>query len=223
MHLTPNISYPLMIDRFHADASGYDCALLHGHLPDGADRFSADCGFVLVHLRLLSLRAAGALSEILAEINRFPAHADGCRSGAYCQQCKGCYGSHLGIQTSFARTAKFGYRRSAEATSKLAATVLQTPERLAALRGTRHRQLFCLHGLFAIDTMNYLALPFLLLFVCGYFWAGLPRFTRNTATSWNGSEPKKPFRRASEQWPSLRAAEYALSLNRLTKTALSVS
>jgi hypothetical protein len=26
--------------------------------------------------------------------------------------------------------------------------------------------------MFAIDTMNYLALPFLLLFVSGYFWAG---------------------------------------------------
>jgi hypothetical protein len=25
---------------------------------------------------------------------------------------------------------------------------------------------------FAIETMNYLAIPFLLLFVCGYFWAG---------------------------------------------------
>jgi hypothetical protein len=25
---------------------------------------------------------------------------------------------------------------------------------------------------FAIETMNYFALPFLLLFVCGYLWAG---------------------------------------------------
>jgi hypothetical protein len=25
---------------------------------------------------------------------------------------------------------------------------------------------------FAVDTLNYLAVPFLLLFVCGYYWAG---------------------------------------------------
>jgi hypothetical protein len=25
---------------------------------------------------------------------------------------------------------------------------------------------------FAIETLNYLAVPFLLLFVCGYYWAG---------------------------------------------------
>jgi hypothetical protein len=25
---------------------------------------------------------------------------------------------------------------------------------------------------FAIETYNFLAIPFLLLFVCGYFWAG---------------------------------------------------
>ena len=26
---------------------------------------------------------------------------------------------------------------------------------------------------FAIETLNFLAVPFLLLFVCGYFWAGI--------------------------------------------------
>lgn len=75
----------------------------------------------------------------------------------------------LGVQTSFVRTAKYA---------------TGSPDAKAAVSAYRARSgwlpyielaigtYFVFMVAFAIDTMNYLSLPFLMLFVCGYYWAG---------------------------------------------------
>jgi len=77
----------------------------------------------------------------------------------------------LGVETAFARTAKYG---SLAAAGK------------AKLKGAKYRrrsgwlpyaELACgtyFVGMvaYALDTFNYLTIPFLLLFVSGYYWAG---------------------------------------------------
>ena len=45
--------------------------------------------------------------------------------------------------------------------------------------------------IFAIDSYNYLAVPFILLFVCGYFWAGC-------TTLWEEYQGKVRWQRAQE-------------------------
>ena len=64
-HLTPNISYPLMIAGQRADAAGDDRAVLHGLVPDAADRPAADRGVVLVDFGVLRGRASRAVPEDL--------------------------------------------------------------------------------------------------------------------------------------------------------------
>jgi cellulose synthase/poly-beta-1,6-N-acetylglucosamine synthase-like glycosyltransferase len=74
----------------------------------------------------------------------------------------------LGVQTSFARTPKFG----TEGKAAVAAAYRRRSGWLPYLElaiGTY----FLLMVIFAIATYNLLSLPFLLLFVAGYYWAGL--------------------------------------------------
>ncbi len=76
----------------------------------------------------------------------------------------------LGIKSSFKRTAKY-----AIANNKVKATTAVYRRRsgwlpfLELAAGTYFVYMID----FAIDTYNFLAIPFLLLFVCGYYWAGL--------------------------------------------------
>ena len=50
---------------------------------------------------------------------------------------------------------------------------------------------------FAIDTFNFLAIPFLLLFVGGYYWAGF-------STLWQEYQGKLAFERARQGSPAWR-------------------
>ncbi len=75
----------------------------------------------------------------------------------------------LGIKSGFARTAKYaigsGKKKSDHAMYRRRSGLLPFLE-LAA--GT-----YFVYAIdFSIDMQNYLAVPFLLLFVCGYYWAG---------------------------------------------------
>ncbi len=81
MHLTPNISYPLMIAISMLMLPVMIVRFYMGVFQMVADRLPADCSVVLVYLCVLSVRAEGAVSENLVEIDRLPAHADGGRSG----------------------------------------------------------------------------------------------------------------------------------------------
>ena len=87
----PDAEYQLPDDDrgIDADAAGHDRALLYGHVPDGADRFPADRGVILVHFGLLPVRPESAISQILVEADRFSADADGGRRSAHGQQQQG--------------------------------------------------------------------------------------------------------------------------------------
>ncbi len=76
----------------------------------------------------------------------------------------------LGIRTSFVRTAKYavGQQRVQLGDLKYRRKSGILPYIEIAIGGY-----FLFMMYFAIDTFNYLALPFLALFVAGYFWAGL--------------------------------------------------
>ena len=168
MHLTPNISYPLMlivsmlmlpvmIVRFYMGV--FQMVLID--LPLIIASFWSISAFYLYAQRELypkswwksiaflpMLMAAGVALTI--------------------SNSKGVIEALLGIQTSFARTAKYA-----------------VGQQKLKIRPTAYRRKsgwlpyieFAIGGYFvymidfAIDTLNYFAIPFLLLFVCGYWWA----------------------------------------------------
>jgi hypothetical protein len=83
---------------------------------------------------------------------------------------KGVLEAIFGIQTSFARTAKFG-----SGTQKIKMAAPATYRRRSGWLPWIELAIgayFVLMIDFAIDTYNFFAIPFLLLFVCGYWWAG---------------------------------------------------
>jgi hypothetical protein len=79
---------------------------------------------------------------------------------------KGVIEALLGIQSSFARTAKYGSQKAKAQTAYKRKSGWLPYAELAI------GAYFVYMVDFAIETMNYFALPFLLLFVCGYLWAG---------------------------------------------------
>jgi cellulose synthase/poly-beta-1,6-N-acetylglucosamine synthase-like glycosyltransferase len=169
MHLTPNISYPLMlvismlmlpvmIVRFYMGV--FQMVLID--FPLIVASFWSISAFYLYAQRELypktwwksiaflpMLMAAGVALTI--------------------SNTKGVLEALLGIKTSFARTAKY-----AIGTEKVKIKSRAYRRRSGFLPfielaiGTYFLYMID----FAVDTSNLLAIPFLLLFVCGYYWAG---------------------------------------------------
>ncbi len=188
-HLTPNISYPLMIAvsvlmlpvmivRFYQ--GWLEMVLID--LPLIAASFWSISAFYMVAHRVLfpktwkrgflflpALMAAGVALTII--------------------NSRAVIEALVGYQTEFARTAKYAIGD-------------QQPVRL---KETRYRRrsgwlpyaeiasgaFFSWMVVYAINSFNYLAVPFLLLFVGGYFWAG---FT----TLWQEYQGKLAFNRQRE-------------------------
>jgi hypothetical protein len=75
----------------------------------------------------------------------------------------------LGVQTSFARTAKYAI---GSGQVKVAASAYRPRSGWLPYIELAIGTYFLCMVAFAIDTLNYLSLPFLMLFVCGYYWAG---------------------------------------------------
>jgi cellulose synthase/poly-beta-1,6-N-acetylglucosamine synthase-like glycosyltransferase len=169
LHLTPNISYPLMlvismlmlpvmIVRFYMGV--FQMVLIDGPLII-ASFWSISAFYLYAQKELYPkgwwksiafvpmLMAAGVALTV--------------------SNTKGVLEALLGIQTSFARTAKY-----AIGTEKVRVKSPAYRRRsgwvpfVEIAIGTY----FVFMIDFAIDTMNYFAIPFLLLFVCGYLWAG---------------------------------------------------
>ena len=169
MHLTPNISYPLMlvvsmlmlpvmIVRFYMGI--YQMVLLD--LPLIIASFWSISAFYLYAQRELypktwwksivflpMLMAAGIALTV--------------------SNSKGVIEALLGIQSSFARTAKYALgsskHRIQHATYRRRSGWLPYAELAIG-------SYFVYMVDFAIQTYNFFAVPFLVLFVCGYFWAG---------------------------------------------------
>jgi hypothetical protein len=76
------------------------------------------------------------------------------------------------VQTAFARTPKYaiGEQKMKLQNVKYKSRTGWLPY-VEILFGTY----FLYMIIFAVDSMNYLAIPFLLLFVCGYYWAAFTK------------------------------------------------
>jgi cellulose synthase/poly-beta-1,6-N-acetylglucosamine synthase-like glycosyltransferase len=168
MHLTPNISYPLMIVvsmlmlpvmivRFYMGV--FQMVLID--FPLIVASFWSISAFYLYAQRELypkswwksiaflpMLMAAGVALTL--------------------SNTKGVIEALLGIQTSFARTAKYAIGTHK---AKIRPTAYKRRSGWLPYVELAFGTYFVYMVDFAIETMNYLAVPFLLLFVCGYYWA----------------------------------------------------
>ncbi|MGA8027642.1 MAG: glycosyltransferase, partial [Bryobacteraceae bacterium] len=169
MHLTPNISYPLMIVvsmlmlpvmivRFYMGV--FQMALID--FPLIVASFWSISAFYLYAQKELypktwwksiaflpMLMAAGVALTV--------------------SNTKGVLEALLGIQTSFARTAKYAIGGQK---TKIKSAAYRRRSGLLPYVELGIGTYFVFMVEFAIETYNYLAIPFLLLFVCGYYWAG---------------------------------------------------
>jgi cellulose synthase/poly-beta-1,6-N-acetylglucosamine synthase-like glycosyltransferase len=169
MHLTPNISYPLMIVvsmlmlpvmivRFYMGM--FQMVLID--FPLIAASFWSISAFYLYAQRELypkswwksiaflpMLMAAGVALTV--------------------SNSKGVLEALFGIKSSFARTAKYAMGTDK---SKLPPSAYQRRSGWLPYVELAIGGYFVYMVEFAIETINYLAIPFLLLFVCGYLWAG---------------------------------------------------
>jgi len=169
MHLTPNISYPLMIV----------VSLLM--LPVMIVRFYMGVfQMVLVDLPLI-IASFWSISAFYLYAQRELYPKSWWKSIAFLpmlmaagvaltvSNSKGVIEALLGIQSSFARTAKY-----AIGTQKVKVRPAAYRRRSGWLPYVEIAigSYFVYMIDFAIQTLNFFAIPFLLLFVCGYFWAG---------------------------------------------------
>ena len=170
MHLTPNISYPLMIIvsmlmlpvmivRFYMGLF----QMVTIDLPLIIASFWSISAFYLYAQRELypkswwkaivflpMLMAAGVALTI--------------------SNSKGVIEALLGIKSAFARTPKYAIGSQK---SKIAPTAYQRKSGWLPWAEIVIGIYFAGMINFAVDTYNFFAIPFLLLFVCGYFWAGV--------------------------------------------------
>jgi len=194
-HLTPNIGYPLMIVvsllmlpvmivRFYM--GWFEMLLID--LPLIAASFWSISAFSVVAQRelfprswkrsILFLPALMAAGVALTIINT-----------------KAVFEALIGYQTAFARTAKYGAQKTTLANLQYRRRSGWLPyAELAAGSG------FLTIVLYAIQSYNYLAIPFLLLFVGGYFWAGV-------STLWEEYQGKLAFERQRELASQAQAAK----------------
>ncbi len=169
MHLTPNISYPLMliitaliwpvtIVRFYM---GW-MQMVIIDLPLIAAAFWSLTAFYIVAQKELNPK------DWKRSIVLMPAlMAAGV--GLTLVNAKAVLEAIFGIQTSFARTPKYAV---GEAKTKLQNVKYRKRSGWLPYAELAVGSYFILMIGYAIDTWNYLAIPFLLLFVSGYFWAG---------------------------------------------------
>jgi cellulose synthase/poly-beta-1,6-N-acetylglucosamine synthase-like glycosyltransferase len=172
LHLTPNISYPLMIVvsalmlpvmivRFYMGV--WQMVLIDFPLIFAS--FWSISAFYVVAYRELhpkSWKRAFLLLPMLMAVG----------IGLTLINTRAVLEALFGVQTSFVRTPKFAIEGSA-------------PSRRIANKSYRRRSgwlpwaelgvgtYFVMMVIFAISTYNFLAVPFLSLFVAGYYWAGL--------------------------------------------------
>ncbi len=170
MHLTPNISYPLMIV----------VSLLM--LPVMIVRFYMGVfQMVLVDLPLI-IASFWSISAFYLYAQRELYPKSWWKSIAFLpmlmaagvaltvSNSKGVIEALLGIQSSFARTAK--YAIGAQKVKVRPAGAYRRRSGWLPYVEIGIGSYFVYMIDFAIQTLNFFAIPFLLLFVCGYFWAG---------------------------------------------------
>ncbi len=173
MHLTPNISYPLMlivsmlmlpvmIVRFYMGV--FQMVLLD--FPLIVASFWSISAFYLYAQRELFpkswIKSIAFMPMLMAA-----------GIALTVSNAKGVIEALLGVQTSFARTAKYAIAGQQQQQRKPASTSYKRKSGWLPYVELVIGTYFVYMVVFAIDTMNYLAVPFLMLFVCGYLWAGI--------------------------------------------------
>ena len=169
MHLTPNITYPLMIVvsmlmlpvmivRFYMGV--FQTVMID--MPLIVASFWSISAFYLYAQRELYpkswWKAIAFLPMLMAA-----------GVALTVSNSKGVIEAILGIQSSFARTAKYG---NGTQQVRVAPTAYRRRSGWLPWIEIAIGGYFLFMIDFAVDTYNFFAIPFLLLFVCGYFWAG---------------------------------------------------
>ena len=169
MHLTPNITYPLMIVvsmlmlpvmivRFYMGV--FQMVMID--MPLIVASFWSISAFYLYAQRELYpkswWKAIAFLPMLMAA-----------GVALTVSNSKGVIEAILGIQSSFARTAKFG---NGTQQVRVAPTAYRRRSGWLPWIEIAIGGYFLFMIDFAVDTYNFFAIPFLLLFVCGYLWAG---------------------------------------------------
>jgi cellulose synthase/poly-beta-1,6-N-acetylglucosamine synthase-like glycosyltransferase len=169
MHLTPNISYPLMI---------VVCMLM---LPVMIVRFYMgvfqmvliDFPLIVASFWSISAFYLYAQKELYPKTwwksIAFLPMLMGAGVALTVSNTKGVVEALLGIDSSFARTPKYAIGSQKV---KLKSAAYRRRSGLLPYIEIAIGCYFLYMVDFAIDTLNFLAIPFLLLFVCGYWWAG---------------------------------------------------
>ncbi len=169
MHLTPNISYPLMI------------VVSMLMLPVMIVRFYMGVfQMVLVDMPLI-IASFWSISAFYLYAQRELYPKSWWKSIAFMpmlmaagvaltvSNSKGVIEALLGIQTSFARTAKYAIGSNKV---KIQAPAYRRRSGWLPYIELALGSYFAYMVDFAVRTTNFFAVPFLLLFVCGYYWAG---------------------------------------------------
>jgi cellulose synthase/poly-beta-1,6-N-acetylglucosamine synthase-like glycosyltransferase len=190
MHLTPNISYPLMlimtalmwpamVVRFYMgwfQMVTLDLPLIV------ASFWSLTAFYVIAHKELfpgnwkraaLMIPALMAAGVALTLIN-----------------AKAVLEALFGVETAFARTPK--YAITGDKKVKLKAAKYRRRSGWLPLAELALGTYFVLMIVWAIDAFNFLAVPFLLLFVAGYYWAGF-------STLWEEYQGKLRWQKAQAE------------------------
>ena len=169
MHLTPNITYPLMIVvsmlmlpvmivRFYMGV--FQMVMID--MPLIVASFWSISAFYLYAQRELYpkswWKAIAFLPMLMAA-----------GVALTVSNSKGVIEAILGIQSSFARTAKYG---NGTQQVRVAPTAYRRRSGWLPWIEIAIGGYFLFMIDFAVDTYNFFAIPFLLLFVCGYLWAG---------------------------------------------------
>ena len=187
LHLTPNISYPLMlalsalmlpvmIVRFYM---GWTQMLLIDAPLIVASFWSISAFYVVAHRELFPRnwkRAVFLLPALIAAGVALTISNTRAVLEALC-----------GIQTSFVRTPKYAIAGSCK--TRFEDVKYRRRSGWLPYIELAAGSYFLVMIAFAIDTYNFLAIPFLLIFVGGYFWAGF-------ATLWHEYQSKLRFERA---------------------------
>jgi cellulose synthase/poly-beta-1,6-N-acetylglucosamine synthase-like glycosyltransferase len=193
LHLTPNISYPLMlltsalmlpvmIVRFYMGV----WQMVAIDLPLIIASFWSISAFYLVAQRELFPR------DWKRAIALMPALMAG-GIALTIINTKAVIEAVFGVETAFARTPKYAIGSSAKV--KINDTKYKRKSGWLPYAELAVGAYFCYMVAFAIETYNFFAIPFLILFVGGYWWAGFMTLYEE----WKGKLAWEKARRVAEQ------------------------
>jgi cellulose synthase/poly-beta-1,6-N-acetylglucosamine synthase-like glycosyltransferase len=197
MHLTPNISYPMMIVvsalmlpvmvvRFYM---GW-MQMLFLDLPLIVSAFWSISAFYLVAQQQLNPRTWKRSIFLIPALI-----ATGV--GLTVSNTRAVLEAFFGVQTAFARTPK--YAISGQVRSKASDSKYRRRSGWVPFVEIGMGTYFLIMIAYAIDSFNFFAIPFLLLFVGGYYWFGF-------ATLWQEYQGLLRYRRAQREVERLETA-----------------